>query len=266
MKKTFIIAEIGINHNGSLSLAKKLIDSAVRAGVDAVKFQTYITEKRVKENSPIFKILKKCELSFDDFRKLSEYSKKKNVEFMSTPFDLESFDFLKKLRVSKVKIASFDTVNTQFLKAIAKRKTNFIMSVGMSKIGEIEKAYKILSNGLKNKVSLLHCVSSYPTKEEDSQLNCIKFLKNKFSCPIGHSDHTNDIFVPFCAVVMGATIIEKHFMINSQMQCVDKPVSITEDQMKKLITNIRRFENSLGKDFFGVRKNEKQTKIFRRFS
>ena len=252
--KTFIIAEIGINHGGSFKLAKKLIDSAVRAGVDAVKFQTYITEKRVEKNSPIFDILKKCELSFEEFRQLKNYSNKKNVEFMSTPFDIESFKFLKSLRVSKIKIASFDTVNTKFLKEISKSKTNFIMSVGMSKLKEIEKAYKILSNRSNNKVSLLHCVSSYPTKEKDSQLNCIALLKRKFKCLVGHSDHTNDIFVPLCAVAMGARIIEKHFMINSNMKCVDKPVSITEDQMRKLVSNIRRFENSLGKDFLGLRK------------
>ena len=266
MSKTLIIAEIGINHNGSLRVAKKLIDSAVRAGVDAVKFQTYITEKRVKKDSSIFNILKKCELTFEDFRKLNNYSKKKGVEFMSTPFDIESFDFLKSLEISKIKIASFDTVNTKFLKEISKKKSNFIMSVGMSKIKEIENAYKILKNGSKNKVSLLHCVSSYPTEEKDSQLNCIKFLKKKFDCLVGHSDHTNDIFVSFCAVAMGASIIEKHFMIDNKMKCVDRPVSITENQMKTLIHNIRRFETTLGKDFFGVRKNEKQTKIFRRFS
>ena len=266
MKKTFVIAEIGINHGGNLKVAKKLIDSAARANVDAVKFQTYITEKRVKKNSPIFDILKKCELSFEEFRVLKNYSQKKNVEFMSTPFDIESFNFLKILKVSKIKIASFDTVNTKFLKEISKKKSNFIMSVGMSKLKEIEKAYKILSNGSKNKVNLLHCVSSYPTKEKDAQLNCINLLKNKFKCTIGHSDHTNDIFVPLCAVIMGARIIEKHFMIDANMKCVDKPVSITEKQMSKLILDIRRFETSLGKDFFGLRKNEKPFQMFRRFS
>jgi len=266
MNKTFVIAEIGINHAGSLKVAMKLIDSAARAGVDAVKFQTYITEKRVKKNSPIFEILKKCELSFEEFRILKKYSQKKGVEFISTPFDLESFYFLKSLKVSKIKIASFDTVNTKFLKEISKNKSNFIMSVGMSRLKEIEKAHKILSNRSKNKVSLLHCVSSYPTKEKDAQLNCITLLKNKFKCLVGHSDHTNDIFIPFCAVAMGARIIEKHFMIDSNMKCVDKPVSITEHQMNKLILNIRRFETSLGKDFFGVRKNEKPFKAFRRFS
>ena len=264
--KTFIIAEIGINHGGSFKVAKQLIDSAVRAGVDAVKFQTYITEKRVAKDSPIFDILKRCELSFEEFRQLKNKSNKKNVEFMSTPFDIESFNFLKSLRVSKIKIASFDTVNTKFLKEKSKSKTSFIMSGGMSKLKEIEKAYKILSNRSKNKVSLLHCVSSYPTKEKDSQLNCIALLKKKFKCLVGHSDHTNDIFIPLCAVAMGARIIEKHFMIDSKMKCVDKPVSITEDQMRELVSNIRRFENSLGKDFLGLRKNERPFQMFRRFS
>ena len=185
---------------------------------------------------------------------------------MSTPFDLESFYFLKSLNVSKIKIASFDTVNKKFLKKISKNKTNFIMSVGMSSLSEIRKAYNILSNKSKNKVSLLHCVSSYPTKERDVQLNCISTLKNNFKCTVGYSDHTNDIFTSFSAVAMGAKIIEKHYMINSNMKCVDKPVSITENQMKKLVLNIRRFEKSLGDGYFGVRKNEKAFKIFRRIS
>ncbi len=266
MKKTFVIAEIGINHEGNLKKAKKLIDSAVRAGVDAVKFQTYITEKRVKKNSPIFNILKKCELSFKDFEILSNYSKNKKIEFMSTPFDFESFQFLNEIKVSKIKIASFDTVNLNFLKKISNFNKEFIMSVGMSNLNEIKKAYGVLKKNKKNKVSLLHCVSSYPTMEKDSNLNCIKTLKENFNCTIGQSDHTNDIFVPLCAVAMGAEIIEKHFMINKSMRCVDRPVSITEIQMKNLIQNIRRFENSLGKDFFGVRTVERAAKAFRRFS
>jgi len=264
--KTFVIAEIGINHNGNFEKAKKLIDSAKRAGVDAVKFQTYITEKRVKKNSPIYNILKKCELSFDEFYLLKKYAQNKKIEFMSTPFDIESFNFLKKIGVNKIKISSFDTVNIKFLKEISKKKSDFIMSVGMSTYEEIKKAVKILGSNSKNKISLLHCVSSYPTNEKDSQLNCIPILKNLFKYDIGHSDHTNDIFVPLCAVAMGAKIIEKHFMINSKMRCVDKPVSITEEQMKKLVINIRRFENSLGNNFLGLRKNEKQFQVYRRHS
>jgi sialic acid synthase SpsE len=238
----------------------------VRAGVDAVKFQTYITEKRVPKKSPIFDILKKCELSFKDFEILNTYSKNKKVEFMSTPFDFESFEFLHELNVSKVKIASFDTVNINFLKKISNFNKEFIMSVGMSKLQEIKKAYNILKKNKKNKISLLHCISSYPTPEKDANLECIKTLKKNFECAIGQSDHTNDIFVPFCAVVMGAEIIEKHFMIDKSMKCVDRPVSITEFQMKNLIKNIRRYETSLGNDFFGVRSAERAVKNFRRFS
>jgi sialic acid synthase SpsE len=266
MKKTFIIAEIGINHGGKLEKAKKLIDSAVRAGVDAVKFQTYITEKRVKKNSPIFNILKECELSFKDFQTLKKYSDKKKVEFMSTPFDLESFKFLNEINVSKIKISSFDTVNSKFLKAMSAYNKEFIMSVGMSKLIEIKKAFKILKKNNKNKISLLHCVSSYPTLEKDANLNCMQTLRRNFNCAIGHSDHTNDIFVPFCAVVMGATIIEKHFMIDEKMKCVDKPVSITENQMSSLVKNIKRYEKTLGNNILGLRPTEKLTKGFRRFS
>jgi len=266
MNKTFIIAELGINHGGSLKVAKKLIDSAVRSGVDAVKFQTYLTEKRVKKNSPIYGILKKCELSYKDFQILKSYSEKKEVEFMSTPFDFESFQFLNDIKVSKIKIASFDTVNLSFLKKISPYNKEFIMSVGMSELKEIKKAYDILNKNKKNKISLLHCISSYPTLEKDANLNCINTLGNKFDCTIGHSDHTNDIFVPFCAVAMGAKIIEKHFMIDKKMKCVDRPVSITEKQMSNLIKDIRRYENVLGDSSFGIRKTENPFKIFRRFS
>ena len=266
MKKTFVISEIGINHGGSLKKAKKLIDSSARAGVDAVKFQTYITEKRVKRKSPIYEILKKCELSFKDFEILNEYSKKKKIEFISTPFDFESFQFLHELKVSKIKIASFDTVNLSFLEKISNFNKEFIMSVGMSNLQEIKKAYNIIKKNKKNKISLLHCISSYPTKEKDANLNCIKTLKENFECTIGQSDHTNDIFVPFCAVLLGAEIIEKHFMIDKTMKCVDRPVSITEIQMKNLIQNIRRYESSLGNNFLGVRRAERVTTAYRRFS
>ena len=140
------------------------------------------------------------------------------------------------------------------------------MSVGMSKLDEIKKAYNVIKKNKKNKISLLHCISSYPTPEKDANLKCLNVLKSIFNCDIGQSDHTNDIFVPLCAVAMGATIIEKHFMIDKNMKCVDKPVSITEKQMRELVNNIRRFESTLGTNFFGVRKVEKNTKIFRRYS
>jgi len=262
----YIVAEIGINHMGSLTRAKRLIISAARAGVDAVKFQTYITEKRVKKDSPIYKILKKCELQFKDFKILQTVAKKNNVEFFSTPFDEESFNYLHKIGVKKIKIASFDITNLKFLKFLSKFKKTFILSVGMAKINEIKKAYKILSNKKKNRMYLLHCVSSYPTNERDVNLACLKKLQKTFNCPIGYSDHTKDIFAPFCASLLGAHIIEKHYMINSRMKCVDASVSITEHQMKNFIKMLKRSENCYGYEKFGVRNNEKPFKIFRRIS
>lgn len=263
--KTYVIAEIGINHDGNLDKAKQLIQSAARTGADAVKFQTYITEKRVKRNSPIFDILKKCELKFKDFLKLKKFSNKRNIEFFSTPFDDESVEYLNYIGVNIFKIASFDTVNLKLLKKIASLKKTIIMSVGMSNLKEIKKAYSIISK--KNKdIALLHCISSYPTNENDANLNCLNVLKRNFDCVIGQSDHTNDIYVPLLAVARGAKVIEKHYKVNSHMKCVDSPVSITEIQMKKMISEIRRIEKIFGDNKLGVRNSEKNTKQFRRFS
>lgn len=262
----YIIAEIGINHMGSLAMAKKLIVSAARAGADAVKFQTYITENRVKKDSPIFNILKKCELKFEDFKVLKKIATKNSVDFFSTPFDIESFDYLNKIGVNKIKIASFDVINIKFLKYLSQFKKTFIMSVGMSEIKEIKKAYKILRNKGKNEVILLHCVSSYPTSEKDSNLECIKYLQKTFDCSIGQSDHTNDIFVPFCAGMMGAQVLEKHYKLDNKMSCVDAPVSITEKQMKNLVDMFKRANISLGKAKFGVRSVEKPFTQYRRSS
>ena len=251
---------------GSLSLAKRLILSAARAGVNAVKFQTYITEKRAKKNSPIFNILKKCELKFNDFKILKKIAEKKKIDFFSTPFDTESFDYLNKIGVNIIKISSFDVVNIKFLKYLSKFRKTYILSVGMSKLKEIKRAYKILENKGKNKVILLHCISSYPTNEKDSNLACLSYLKKNFKCLVGHSDHTNDIFVPFCAGMMGASVIEKHFKLDSKMKCVDDAVSITENQTKELVAMFQRARGCFGKSKFGIRTTEKPFKIYRRYN
>ena len=263
--KTYIIAEIGINHNGDVDLAKKLIESAARAGVDAVKFQTYLTEKRAPKDSPIFDILKKCELPFESFLELKLHSEKFNVEFFSTPFDSESVDFLESIGVNIYKIASFDIVNTNLLKKIAKTKKPIILSVGMSNLNEINNAYKIIKSYNEN-LALLHCVSSYPTDEKDSNISVISNLKESFDCIVGQSDHTNDIQVPLYSVCCGAQILEKHFMIDDNMSCVDSPVSITENQMKKLVKETRRIEKIMGSSELKTRDCEKGSLIFRRSS
>lgn len=262
---TYIIAEIGINHNGDITLAKKLIESASRAGVDAVKFQTYLTEKRVSKDSPIFEILKKCELPFHSFLELKLHAEKFNVEFFSTPFDNESVSFLESIDTGLYKIASFDIVNLKLLERIAKINKPIILSVGMSNLSEINLAYKTIRSSNDN-IALLHCVSSYPTDEKDSNLSVINSLKESFDCIIGQSDHTNDILVPLYSVCCGAQILEKHFMIDETFECVDAPVSITENQMKKLVSETRRIEKIMGSPELKTRECEKGSLIFRRKS
>ena len=168
----FIIAEAGVNHNGSIDLAYKLIDVAVESGADAVKFQTYLTEKRVSKDSPIFDILKKCELPFEAFKELQSYSKKLNLDFFSTPFDSESVEYLESINIDLYKIASFDIGNMNLLEKVAKTNKPIIMSVGMSNIDEIQNAYNCIKK-YNNRIALLHCVSSYPTNESDSNISSI---------------------------------------------------------------------------------------------
>ena len=261
--KVYVVAEIGLNHGGNIDTAKILIDSAAKTGVDAVKFQTYLTEKRVPKNSPIFDILKKCELPFKAFKELKDYAEKYKVEFFSTPFDEESIDFLESIDSALYKVASFDVVNHKLLSKIADTKKTIIMSVGMANLSEIEEAFKILNNKTK-KLAILHCISAYPAKEEDVNLSAIYTLKDKFDCIIGQSDHTNGIIVPVYAVAAGAQVIEKHYKIDENMNCVDAPVSISEGQMKELVLKIRKLEKILGDGELGIRKAEVECKIFRR--
>lgn len=262
--RTYVIAEIGINHRGSIEIAKQLIDSAVRAEVDAVKFQTYITEKRApKGNDEIFKILKDLELPFEAFKELKDYTSQYNVDFFSTPFDEESVEYLESIGMDLYKIASFDVVNHKLLREVAKTGKPVILSVGMSNLDEIKEAYEILKEGTKN-IAILHCISSYPTKEEDAKLSNIYRLQEEFDCVIGQSDHTNDIIVPLYAVAAGAQVIEKHFKIDEDFECIDAPVSITEEQMAKMVKEIRRIEKIFGDVEFGIREAEKGIEIFRR--
>lgn len=260
--KPFIISEIGINHNGNVSNAIKLIDSSIKAGASAVKFQTYKTEKRVKKNSPIFNILKKCELSYDNFIKIKKYCDKKNIIFFSTPFDTDSVIFLKKIKVKLLKVASFDIANYEILNSIIKTKIPTILSTGMATKSEIDKTYNLFKKN-KIKFALLHCVSKYPNTEVSSYLSCIDYLKNKYDCPIGLSDHTNDINIAKYGYLMGANIIEKHFTINSKYKCVDKSVSIDEKKMTQLIKDINHLKKVIGTPKFGNRLEEKNTLQFK---
>jgi len=264
--RTYIIAEIGINHRGDIKIAKQLIDSAARSGVDAVKFQTYITEQRApKGNNEVFKLLKDLELPFEAFKELRDYTKQYDVDFFSTPFDKESVEYLESIGTDLYKIASFDITNHSLLAEVAKTGKPVIISVGMSNLDEIREAYRLLSKGTEN-IAILHCISSYPTQEKDAKLSNLVKLQKEFDCIIGQSDHTNDIKVPVYAAAAGAQILEKHFKIDEEFECVDASVSITKFQMNELIKNVRELELIFGNEKFGIREVEKNTVPFRRIS
>ena len=257
--KPFLIAEIGINHNGNFSEAIKLVNKANVSGADAVKFQTYITEKRVKKNSPIFDILKKCELTYDEFYKLKKYCDKKKILFFSTPFDTESVNFLKSINVKLFKLASFDISNYNLVREILKTKTKTIISTGMATLKEILIIDKMFN---KKKIPhyFLHCVSAYPNKEEYSYLNNLNFLSKKLDCQIGLSDHTDNINI--CKYAY----FEKHFKLSKNHKCVDGSVSVTPEQFFNLKKDLLHFEKILGKVKFGIKPTEKKTMIYRRIT
>lgn len=264
--RTYIIAEIGINHGGDLGLAKKIIDSAARTGVDAVKFQTYLTEKRApKGNQAVFDILKKCELPFASFDELRHYAGSVGLDFFSTPFDRESVDYLESIDCQMYKVASFDVVNHELLRRVAASGKPVLMSVGMATAAEIAEAYRILKKGT-DRIVILHCVSAYPVGEKDVNLAAIYALKEAYDCIIGYSDHTPQIKAPLYAVAAGAQVIEKHYRIDDQMDCIDAAVSITEQQMQEMIAEIRHIEEMFGDGSLGVRKIEEPITVFRRLS
>jgi len=256
----FIIAEAGVNHDGDLKKAKKLIDIAKDAGADCVKFQTWITEeiitkdtkqaeyqvKNTGKKESQYEMIKKLELSFEQFVELKNYSDKKKILFLSTPDDESSVDFLDGLGVEAFKIGSGEITNLFILKRIAKKGKPIIMSTGMATITEIQDAISIIYNTGNKKLALLHCTSQYPTKFEDVNLNAMITLKNIFNTIIGYSDHTEGILVPQIAVSMGAKIIEKHFTYDKNALGPDHRCSLNPNELKEMITDIRKVELIMG--------------------
>jgi len=259
----FVIAEIGINHGGSIDEAMLLVRAAAEAGANAVKFQTYITEKRTPKGSPIYDILKKCELPFSAFNTIKALADQIGIQFFSTPFDDESINYLETIKCPYYKIASFDIMNLNLIQKIALTKKPVLLSVGMSDLQEISRALEIIKKET-NQISLLHCVTSYPTDEKDANLSAIRTLYKTFDHVIGQSDHTSGIDVPVFAVAAGAKILEKHFMMSDSSECPDAPVSISKDKMKELIARVRRVENILGSGRLGMREVEKKFAWLRR--
>ncbi|MCY6370509.1 N-acetylneuraminate synthase [Clostridium ganghwense] len=256
----FIIAEAGVNHNGDIKLAKKLVDMAVYAGVDAVKFQTFKSEKLVtgyaqmakyqKDNigteDSQFNMLKKLELSYDEFKELKKYCEDKEIIFLSTPFDFESADFLNSIGIEAFKISSGDLTNIPLLEHIAEFKKPIILSSGMAVLGEIEEALMCLKNKDIEDVAALHCTSNYPAALESVNLRAMNTIKEALSVVGGYSDHTEGITIPIAAAALGANIIEKHFTLDKNMDGPDHKASLEPEELKKMVEGIRNVESSLG--------------------
>ena len=242
----FIIAEAGINHNGSLKIAKKMIAKAKECGADAIKFQTFKAEDLTSTKSKYFKIFKNLELNADDFSKLFAYAKRKKIILFSTPLSFESVDILSKLKTPAFKIASGDLTDIPLIKYAASKKKPMIISTGMSTINEIQNAIQAIQSKKNNKIIILHSVSSYPVPPNEVNLNAIITLKKKFRFPIGFSDNGSDMLVPLVAASMGAKIIEKHFTLSRKMKGPDHGLSANPQQLTDLVKNIRSIEKMLG--------------------
>jgi N,N'-diacetyllegionaminate synthase len=261
MKKTLIIAEAGVNHNGNMKFAKQLIDVAAKAGVDYVKFQTFKAHKLVNKsakkanyqknntsnNNSQYEMLKKLELTHENHHLLIEYCKQKGVKFLSTAFDFDSIEFLKD-KIDFYKIPSGEITNLPYLEKVAKLNLNIVMSTGMATMNEVKDALNILvNNGVsKNNITILHCNTEYPTPMEDVNLNAMLSLKKELDVKIGYSDHTLGIEVPIAAVALGATIIEKHFTLDKTMEGPDHKASLEPDELIAMVKGIRNIEKAMG--------------------
>lgn len=256
----FIIAEAGVNHNGSLELAKKLVDAAKNAGADCVKFQTFISKNMVCKNAikaeyqkrytkveeTQFEMLKRLELSFDDFIELSKYCLEKKIEFLSTAFDFDSLEFLHSLGMKRWKISSGDITNLPYLIRIAQLKKPVIISTGMCTMDDIKNAISILEGNGAEEITVLHCTTDYPTPFNEVNLKAMLSIKKEFGVNIGYSDHTKGIEVPIAAVALGAKVIEKHFTLNRNMDGPDHKASLEPSELKAMVDAIRHIEAALG--------------------
>ena len=265
MKHTLIIAEAGVNHNGSLDLAKKLVDKAADAGVDYVKFQTFKAEKLVAKSArkaeyqkanmksgddSQLTMLKKLELSYDDHLELIKHCEKRGVRFFSTAFDDESIEFLDSLNLGLWKIPSGEITNFPYIRAIAQKKGKVIMSTGMCDNDDIAKAIEVLERFGKKRdeIVVLHCNTEYPTPMEDVNLLAMKDIAERFGVSVGYSDHTQGIEVPIAAVALGACVVEKHFTLDRNMEGPDHKASLEPEELQEMVKAIRNIEKAVSGD------------------
>tara|TARA_B100002052_G_C15883463_1_gene600499 strand:+ start:3287 stop:4321 length:1035 start_codon:yes stop_codon:yes gene_type:complete len=265
-KKVTIIAEAGVNHNGDINIAKKLIDVASDAGADYVKFQTFKSEELVSQTAKKadyqiknmsesldenqFEMLKKLELSQNDHQILIDYTKSKNIKFLSTAFDIKSINFLDSLKLELIKVPSGEITNYTYLKEIAKKQMPIILSTGMADIKEIKSAMDILlANGVsKDNITILHCNTEYPTPMKDVNLHAMLTIKDIFKVKVGYSDHTEGVEVSVAAVALGASVIEKHFTLDKNFPGPDHKASLNPEELKSMVKQIRNIEQAISGD------------------
>jgi len=278
-KPCFIIAEAGVNHNGSLKLAKKLINKAGEIGVDAIKFQTFKSEdlviekskmadyqkKNIGKNESQLEMLKKLELSEKEFIELKKYCDRKKIIFLSTPHTEKAIDFLEPL-VPVYKIASGDLTNLPFLEKVAKKQKPIILSTGMADLKEIEEVIEIIKKNKNNKIFLLHCTTDYPCPTEEVNLRAILTLQQRFNLPVGYSDHTKSTLISIVAVSLGAKIIEKHFTLDKKLLGPDHKASLIPNEFRKMVKEIRIIEKAMGSGIKKPTKNEEKIKKLMRKS
>ncbi|MDE6946238.1 MAG: N-acetylneuraminate synthase [Anaeroplasmataceae bacterium] len=257
---TYIIAEAGVNHNGSLETALQMVDSAKACGCDCIKFQTFKTERLVtkaakkadyqilntKNEDSQFLMLKALELTYDDFFKIKKYCDKIGIDFMSTPFDSESVDLLEKLGISIYKMSSGDITNKILLEYVADKHKPIIISTGMCTMEEVREAVRWIEQRNNRQITLLHCTSNYPAPYDEVNMNAMLTLKQEFKYNVGYSDHTKGIAIPVMAVAMGAAVIEKHFTLDKSMEGPDHKASLDIGELKNMVEAIRNVEAAKG--------------------
>ena len=260
MEKVFIIAEAGVNHNGSIETAKQLVNAAAAAGADAVKFQTFkadkITCKDVQKaayqkdatgtDESQYEMLRKLELTLDMHKTLIDHCSQKNILFLSTPFDVESVKMLVDLKVPIIKIPSGEITNLPYLRMIASFNKKIILSTGMSTFEEVKTAFELLKTYGAPDITLLHCNTQYPTPTQDVNLKAMVAMKEELKAAVGYSDHTTGIEIPLAAVALGASVIEKHFTLDRGMEGPDHKASLEPEELKQMVSGIRKVELALG--------------------
>ncbi len=256
----FIIAEAGVNHNGDLSLAKRLIDTAAESGADAVKFQTFQADFVVTKNAKKasyqksttgktesqYDMIHRLELPFKAFAELKRYAESKKILFLSTPFDRNSVDFLEKIKISAYKIPSGEIDNPSLLAHIARKHKPIILSTGMSTLGEIERSIRLIFSEGGKEIALLHCITAYPARVKDVNLRAMETMRCAFKVPVGFSDHTLGISIPIAAVSMGACILEKHFTLDKTLPGPDHRASLDPIELQMMVRAIRDVESAKG--------------------